>query len=260
MARYRPIATQIWKDPDFQAYSPDQKLIFFYLISNEATTESGIYPVTPKTIANETDLKIGDVNKAFENGFKNIMYDPGTQTIFIRNFLRYNGRGRPELILRAIENEFTRIQTPLWNNFIERYPAYSKGLDVDSLPPHTPLSNTNTISIPIYKDVFERLDKSCQDLDKSGKIRHLEYVYLLPKEFETLKNKYGDQRAEKMVETLNEYFRANTNRLKKYTSHYGAINSWVSAKVLEQMPMEKGTDDARKRRFLERHEEAGKVV
>ena len=71
---------------------------------------------------------------------------------------------------------------------------------------------------------------------KETKIRFLDHVDLKKKEFETLKEKYGQERADRAIEILNDYFVANIKRLKKYTSHYGAINSWVMEKVLEKMP------------------------
>ncbi len=76
------------------------------------------------------------------------------------------------------------------------------------------------------------------DKNKEIKTRFLDYVDLKDTEFETLKKKHGEDRANRMVEVLNDYFVADVKRLKKYTSHYGAINSWVAEKVLEKMPMQ----------------------
>ena len=102
MAKYRPVHTKIWKDPDFEEYSKDQKLVFLYLITNEQTTESGIYPVTPKTVSNETGIPLATVKELLANGFKNISYDPENRCVFVHKFLKYNGGGRPDLLLKSI--------------------------------------------------------------------------------------------------------------------------------------------------------------
>ncbi len=126
MAKYRPLYTKIWKDPDFQELSPENKLIFIYLCTNELTTESGIYPMTPKTIADETAVEREKVTKLLQNGnLKNVKYDTDNRLIFIKNFHKYNSGGKPELIKRSIINDCTAYpQTALWTLFIENYPEF----------------------------------------------------------------------------------------------------------------------------------------
>ena len=68
MSGYRPIYKRIWKDPDFQELSAEDKLLFIYLCTNEMTSESGIYPVTAKTIIYETGLDDKTVVQRLSNG------------------------------------------------------------------------------------------------------------------------------------------------------------------------------------------------
>ncbi len=96
--------------------------------------------------------------------------------------------------------------------------------------------------------------------NKEIKTRFLDHVDLKDKEFETLKKKYGETRANRMIEVLNNYFMANTKRLKKYTSHYGAINSWVVGDVLEKMPMEGSGNESIYDRLIRENEEADALV
>lgn len=124
MATYRPVYTSIWKDPDFEKYKPLMKLIFFYLCTNESTTESGIYPITIKTISNETGIPVRTVAELLSNGLKNIVYDFKNSCVFVKNFLKYNGGGRPDLLEKSIIKNCKIIKTPLWNQFIENYPQY----------------------------------------------------------------------------------------------------------------------------------------
>lgn len=126
MAKYRPLYTKIWKDPDFQELSPEHKLVFIYLCTNEVTSESGIYPITPKTIADETAISRDQVAKLLENGnIRNVQYDPANRLVFIKNFHKYNRGGKPALIRQSILNDCeTCPTTPLWQSFIETYPDF----------------------------------------------------------------------------------------------------------------------------------------
>ncbi len=124
MAKYRPIYTKTWKDPDFENFNPNMKLIFLYLCTNELTTESGIYAISIKTISNETGIDVSVVEKLLKNGFKNVKYDFTNNCVFIKNFLKYNGGGNPELVKKSIMKNCEEFNTPLWDEFIKQYPEY----------------------------------------------------------------------------------------------------------------------------------------
>lgn len=126
MAKYRPIYIQIWKDPDFQELSPTDKLLFIYLCTNSATSESGIYSITAKTISSETTVKLSTVKQRLHNGlFKNILYDEERKVVFIKRFRKYNLGGKPDLIRRSIVQDcFCTPLSPLWAVFVKEYPQF----------------------------------------------------------------------------------------------------------------------------------------
>lgn len=125
MAKYRPIYVKIWSDPDFLDYTPELKLLFMYLCTNEHTTESGIYAISPRTIANETGIPYENVCSCLSNNtVKNLYYDKDAKCIFIRKFLKYNGSGRPELLTKSITNDCKQYRTRLWLQFLDEYPRY----------------------------------------------------------------------------------------------------------------------------------------
>lgn len=128
MAKYRQFHVRFWKDPDVELLEPIEKLIFAYLFTNEACTESGIYPVTLKTISNETGIPIDDVQNRFETGIKNVIYDWDNNIVFVVRFLEHNGGGRPDLLLAAIRKECKTTITNLWNDFIAYYPDFAEEL------------------------------------------------------------------------------------------------------------------------------------
>lgn len=70
MAKLRSLSTAFWSDPFIEELTPNQKLLFIYLVTNEKTNMLGIYESSIKKISFETGLKREDVSKdlkAFES-------------------------------------------------------------------------------------------------------------------------------------------------------------------------------------------------
>ena len=110
MAKYRPIFTKTWNDPDFEEYTPNQKVIFMCLCTNPLVTESGIYPISPKAIAQYASVDQNEVEDVLVNNkLKNVLYDMENKIVFVCNFLRYNGKGRPDLVVKSLYNDYKNI-------------------------------------------------------------------------------------------------------------------------------------------------------
>jgi len=222
MAKYRPIYTIIWKDPDFEKYRPQQKLLFLYLCTNESTTESGIYPITIKTISNETGIPSATVSKLLANSLKNIAYDFANSFVFVKKFLKYNGGGRPDLLKKAIEKNYKLHRTILWNEFIKIYPEYSENLDTVNDSISNTNTNTNSISIDPLANGLETV------ANKEKKKRFMDHVFLSEEEHKRLIEKLGKKRTRDMIERLNNYIGqiGVAKASKKYKSHYYTILNW----------------------------------
>jgi hypothetical protein len=197
------------------------KLIFIYLITNESTTESGIYPITIKTISNETGVPVRVVTQLLSNGLKNVVYDFDNSFVFIKNFLKYSsGGGRPDLLQKSIEKNYKNFNTPLWNEFMLIYPEYSSNLQTVDKPLINRCSDvasiSNAISISISKD-------------KYNKTVYAEFVSMTLEEYQKLIDKYGEANTKRFIEKLNV---AKGSKGYKYKSDYLAILNWVVEAVL----------------------------
>ena len=64
--KLRSINTRIWDDAWVSELTPEQKLIWIYLLTNPLCNLVGIYEITPKRIAFDTGIQIGTVRKALE--------------------------------------------------------------------------------------------------------------------------------------------------------------------------------------------------
>lgn len=240
MAKYRPIFTKIWKDPKLEKLSPPGKLLFVYLCTNESTTESGIYPISIRTIANETGLKQATVNKLLSNGLINVFYDFDNCYVFVKNFLKHNGGGRPDLLVKSILNDNEKNPTPLWQLFIKRYPEYSENLNSWQ----TDGEQFINCSIEIGSDI-EIEDKSKSKKSKKGskvvvekeKIQYAEFVTMAKEEHKKLIEKLGESVTKEFIERLDNW-KGSTGKTKK--SDYRTILIWVDKEKKEQ---QQETDD-----------------
>jgi len=152
MARYRRVLTNIWVcDDKFQNYSTEGKLLFLYLITNEHINESGIYKITYKTIANETDIPKERVAELIKDELSNnVSYDEENNVIFVHKFLKFNGGGNPKLLKKSIEKDKVIIKTTLWKEFNKYYAKDLKPLDNSLETVSKPLDNSlETVSKPL---------------------------------------------------------------------------------------------------------------
>ncbi len=151
MAKYRPLRVKLWKNPKFEEYSPLKKLIYIYCTTNESVTESGIYPISLRTISRETGVQLKKV-KAFLEEIEFFSYDSENQILFVRDFLKDNTYGgRPDLIEKSIMRDCDSIKSKFWEEFLEINPKYKRILE------------------PIIKgseEIDKPLEKGSKEIDK----------------------------------------------------------------------------------------------
>ncbi|SLM15288.1 hypothetical protein SPIROBIBN47_410021 [uncultured spirochete] len=93
-APWRQVHKTFWSDPKVVDYfTPEDKFFYLYLITNEHTTQCGVYKISLKQIGFETGYSIETVKnlvERFQNGLKRIRYNPETNEIAILNWAKYN--------------------------------------------------------------------------------------------------------------------------------------------------------------------------
>lgn len=177
MAKYRPVYTCIWKDPDFEDLDSQEKLLFLYLVTNQSTTESGIYPISYKTVGNEACIGFETVKQLLDNGsIKNIIYDKVNKVVFIKNFRKYNPGGNPKLVRKAVLRDYERTKgSYLWNIFRETYPEFADDIPTVDKPLAKGSGKTPSISSSISSSISKKevqrddvapIDNKKQELEK----------------------------------------------------------------------------------------------
>ena len=175
MASYRQIHTKMWTDPWFIDLTTDEKLVFIYLFSNDRVNVLGIYDISPKTIAHETDIdkeRVKEILNSFEATGK-IIRD-GTWVWVVKMFA-YNATNTksPKIhshidgLLRGLGN------TVLRDKWIERYGIYldESGIDTVSYPIRTDTyTDTNTDTDTSSPNIGEVIDVFGEELPSRTKI------------------------------------------------------------------------------------------
>lgn len=121
MARYRQFFCDFWNDPDVEEYSKEKKLLYTFFFTNKLTSESGIYPLTIKTMAHYTNISQKEIKAILNNGIKNIHYDWENQMIFVVKFIKHNFRGNPFKLRKSIVKDLETYHTYLWGSFKKEY-------------------------------------------------------------------------------------------------------------------------------------------
>ena len=110
----RPVKTSFWTDEKIvDAFSPEDKLFYLYLITNPHTTQLGIYQFVPKIAAFELGYSVDSVRvllERFEKKYDVIKYSEATNEIAVKNFLRHSivKGGKP--VLDCLKAELNYIK------------------------------------------------------------------------------------------------------------------------------------------------------
>ena len=66
MAKLRSLSTAFWSDPFIEDLTPQQKLLFIYLVTNDKTNMLGIYESSIKKMSFETGINKNDIEKSLK--------------------------------------------------------------------------------------------------------------------------------------------------------------------------------------------------
>jgi hypothetical protein len=125
----RSIKTRIWSDPWVETLSPEQKLLWIYLLTNRDTNMLGIYEITTKRISYETGLtqqRIENSLKDFESIGKAFYWDG---IVFLPNWIK-NQAMNPNMLVSAnkiYDSLSKELKTRLFKNGFESFESLSNG-------------------------------------------------------------------------------------------------------------------------------------
>ena len=128
---YRSFSTGTWQDPWFEKLSPEAKLLFIYLWTNDVCNQAGCYIISERRIEFETGMKF---KKIFKELFPKVIWFENFSVVWVKAFFRrqcanekfaYAAVRSLHCIPQIIVEEFTRHNLEL----IEKH-----GIDTVSIP------------------------------------------------------------------------------------------------------------------------------
>lgn len=228
MAKHRYIKDSFWTDPYIEKLTPDEKLIFLYLLTNPQCNIAGVYEIRPKRVAYETGYDVEVIETILKRFIKDQKIIRINDWLIVINHIKHQSLGSKvaEGINRIIEESPKEIQAYFSvenreNENNEIYPIY-------------------TLSIPYQNPRIVKLSKVVLSnivLDeKKNEIEPLKYgefenVKLSTDEHMKLVERFGLETTTELIEELGGYL-ASTN--KRYASHYATLLNWARRKKTEK--------------------------
>ena len=111
MAIFRKIHVSFWKDEFIESLTPEQKFFYLYLMTNDRTTQCGIYEITIKQMCYDTGYNEDTIKKLIEFFTKcgKIQYSLATKEIAMKNWAKYNDSTSPK-VKSCINKELLKVK------------------------------------------------------------------------------------------------------------------------------------------------------
>lgn len=112
MAIYRQIHTTFWKDRRVGEWDKDQKLFYLYLLTNDYTTQCGVYEFNRRYAEFELGMNREQVDShiKFLVSEGRIVFNEKPEELMIVNWLKYNSARSPK-VAAVIDKELREIKT-----------------------------------------------------------------------------------------------------------------------------------------------------
>jgi len=115
------VYTTFWADPKvLEEFTPEDKLFYLYLLTNEYANQIGIYQITKKQMAFEIGYSTESINallQRFVDHHKVVEYNQENREIFIKNWAKYNLSKGGKPVIDCVKKDLETVKTP---EFIEK--------------------------------------------------------------------------------------------------------------------------------------------
>lgn len=111
MAIFRKVHVTFWRDEFVESLTPEQKFFYIYLLTNDRTTQCGIYEITNKQMCYDTGYNEDTIKKLIEFFVSSgkIKYSKDTKEIALKNWVKYNDSNSPK-VKACIDKELLKVK------------------------------------------------------------------------------------------------------------------------------------------------------
>lgn len=148
MAKYRQVHTTFWDDGFVIDLTPEEKYFYLYLMTNNNTTQCGIYELPYRVIEMQTGYNRDTVLKLLARfkEYGKILYHEPTKEIILLNWARYNFINSPS-VRKCIEKELKLVKhLPFVETYLTTLTEYGHRIDTLSIPSMEPSASKVTES------------------------------------------------------------------------------------------------------------------
>jgi DnaD/phage-associated family protein len=114
MAKFRKVGNDFWMDPMVsEEMTPEDRYFYLYLLTNQRTTQIGIYKITKKQIAFDMGYSIESVHSLMERFIMHhqmIRYNPETRELAIKNWGENNFDKAGKPMMDCISSELKDVK------------------------------------------------------------------------------------------------------------------------------------------------------
>lgn len=114
MTMFRIIHTRFWNDPKVvEEMTPEDRYLFLYLLTNDKTTQIGIYQIMIKQMAFDTGYSLETISSIFrrlQDEHKLVKYNSETRELAIKNWGQYNLTRGGKPMEDCVKSELTRVK------------------------------------------------------------------------------------------------------------------------------------------------------
>ncbi|MCY6958415.1 DnaD domain-containing protein [Clostridium brassicae] len=117
MAKYRQIYTEFWNDGFILDLTPEEKYFYLYLMTNQKTSQCGVFELPKRIIETETGYNRDTVDKLLKRFTEHgkIQYCNETKEIMILNWVKYNQPNNTNAI-KCVNKELKNIKNKRFIN------------------------------------------------------------------------------------------------------------------------------------------------
>lgn len=111
MAAFRKISVSFWSDSFVGELTPEQKYFYLYLMTNDKTTQCGIYETSIRKICFDTGYNSETVQKLidFFQEKNKIRWSKSTNEIALLNWVKFNDSNSPK-VMACVEKELKQVK------------------------------------------------------------------------------------------------------------------------------------------------------
>ena len=111
MAIFRKVHVSFWRDEFIEGLTPEQKYFYLYLLTNDRTTQCGIYEITIRQMCYDTGYNDETIKKLLEYFITKgrLMYSESTKEIALKNWAKYNDSNSPK-VRACIDKELIKVK------------------------------------------------------------------------------------------------------------------------------------------------------